>query len=356
MDILGFISWDVNPNIIESPIMIRYYGLLWAVSFFIGFYMVKRMLKNEGQNPELADKFLMYTLLGGVLGARLGHVLFYEPGYYFSNPVEIIKIWNGGLASHGGAIGIIISTWLLSKRVTKRKMLWSLDKIVVATAIAASLIRVGNLMNSEIIGAKSEADSAFFFENEAKNSIAYYYNADPEFVSIDQTDQQMEIEGFSYPLANVSVLTSAQNEEQATKMQQSFVSNTSSNIYSADDHYFGIESTPIITVTNQGVQISTLIGVIPRIPTQLWEAASYLIIFLLLLWGYAKKRWFEKEGLLFGLFLILLFSSRLIIEFWKEHQTVADDATLNMGQLLSLPAIIAGAIFVVLALRKNTKA
>lgn len=362
MEVLGFISWNINPNIVESPIMIRYYGLLWALSFILGFSMIKKMLQHEGQNPELADKFLTYTLVGGVVGARLGHVFFYDWEYYSQNLIEIVKIWKGGLASHGGTIGILISTWILSRRVTKRKLFWSLDKIVVVAAIAASLIRVGNLMNSEIIGAQSNSQSAFFFEYEARNSVASYFNVDVESVILTETENSVDKNGFSYPEFQVKI-------EYPNQLLESDVQGNFSHFYEyknynyhpenedhrlKEEHYFALEETPVIVQSPSGTNVIILIAGIPRIPTQLLEAGSYLLIFLILMWGYWKRRWYEKEGLLFGLFLILLFSARFIIEFWKEHQTLSDDASLNMGQWLSIPAVLAGVVIVLFAF-KNQK-
>ena len=208
MDTLAFISWDVNPNIIESPIMIRYYGLLMAISFITGYYIVRKFLVNEGADAEWIDKFLFYTLIGGVVGARLGHVFFYDWKDYKDNLIDIFKIWEGGLASHGGAIGVIISTWLLSKRVTKKHILWALDKIVIATAIAACFIRVGNLMNSEIIGAKSDSESAFFFQYEAEKSIGRYFDVEESNVNIEPSDRIIEVAAITHPLAKMTIQVS----------------------------------------------------------------------------------------------------------------------------------------------------
>ena len=357
MSVLGFISWDVNPNIIESPMMIRYYGLLWAISFFLGFYMVKKMIKNEGGDPELADKFLTYTLIGGVLGARLGHVFFYDWDYYKDHLIEIPKVWNGGLASHGGAIGIIISTWILSRRVTKKSIFWSLDKIVVVTAIAGSLIRVGNLMNSEIIGQKSDAASAFFFEYQAKDSMAGFFDTTADKVNIKPTGENLEKAGFSYPLSKVSMNLPVQSDqfdmegvyEHFYHYKSFYYYPESEKSFEKEAHYFVTEEAPELVSTPNGYFVSFTIAMIPRIPTQIWEAASYLLIFLLLFIGYWKMHWYKKQGMLFGMFLVLVFAARFIIEFWKEHQTLSDDAALNMGQWLSIPAVFAGLVIMFLS-------
>ena len=333
MDTLAFISWDVNPNIIESPIMIRYYGLLMAISFITGYYIVRKFLANEGADAEWIDKFLFYTLIGGVVGARLGHVFFYDWVDYKDNLLDIFKIWEGGLASHGGAIGVIISTWLLSKRVTKKNILWALDKIVIATAIAACFIRVGNLMNSEIIGGKSESESAFFFQYEAEKSIGRYFDVEESNVKVEPTNRTIELDGNTHPLAKVTIQVSLDTINLKRYYEHFELSNLG-NMNNANDHFFTINSNSEITTTNDGSAIVSTIGIIPRIPTQLIESAAYFIIFILLFIGYWKWQWYKKQGLLFGLFLVLLFSARFIIEFWKEHQTLDDGASLNMGTMV----------------------
>ena len=353
MDTLAFISWDVNPNIIESPIMIRYYGLLMAISFITGYYIVRKFLINEGADAEWIDKFLFYTLIGGVVGARLGHVFFYDWKDYKDNLLDIFKIWEGGLASHGGAIGVIISTWLLSKRVTKKNILWALDKIVIATAIAACFIRVGNLMNSEIIGAKSEADSAFFFQYEAEKSIGRYFDVEESNVNIEPSDRIIEVATITHPLAKMTIQVSLDTLD-SKRYYEHFELSNRDNIKNANDHFFTINSNPEIITSNGGSTIISTIGIIPRIPTQLLESGTYFLIFILLFIGYWKWHWYKRQGLLFGMFLTLLFSARFIIEFWKEHQTLDGGASLNMGQWLSVPAVTIGVFFIVRALIKKS--
>src|SRR5690606_32719941 len=131
--------------------------------FYLGFLVVNRIYKSEKVPAKWMDKTFVYTLLGGVIGARLGHCFFYDWGYYSANPVEILFIWQGGLASHGGALGIIFTSWLLSKRVFKRSVLWLLDRLVVPTSLAGGLIRMGNLFNHEIVGIRTGNDSGFKF-------------------------------------------------------------------------------------------------------------------------------------------------------------------------------------------------
>lgn len=158
------IEWSVSPEIVQiGPFSLRWYGLLFALGFLLGLYIVRRMFLEEGAPEEWLDKCFMYMVLGTVIGARLGHVFFYDWDYYSQHLSEIPMIWKGGLASHGGAIGIIAALWLFSKRISKKSLLWILDKVVVPTALAGCFIRLGNLMNSEILGKPSDKAWAFVF-------------------------------------------------------------------------------------------------------------------------------------------------------------------------------------------------
>ena len=249
--LLNYINWNVNPEIVGFwGLSIRYYGLLFASSFFFGYIIMQKIFKKENLTVELLDKLTVYMAVGTVLGARLGHCLFYQPEYYLSNPWEIIKIWHGGLASHGAAVGILIAIYYFSKK-HKRPYLWTMDRIVIVVALAGFLIRMGNLMNSEIYGIPTELPWGFIF---------------------------------------------VRNGE-----------------------------------------------VLPKHPTQIYEALSYLLIFVLLYFIYNKKGAQLKQGLIFGLFLILLFTARFFIEFIKEVQVNFEQGmSLNMGQWLSIPFVLIG--------------
>jgi phosphatidylglycerol:prolipoprotein diacylglycerol transferase len=160
---LNYIVWDVNPEIFEiGNFAIRWYGLLFAFSFLVGFFAMQRMFKNEGVPLKLLDSLTTYMVVGTIVGARLGHCLFYQPKYYLSHPVEILKIWEGGLASHGAAIGIMIAVYLFARKY-KVTYLWTLDRIVTMTALGGFFIRMGNLFNSEIYGVATDLPWGFIF-------------------------------------------------------------------------------------------------------------------------------------------------------------------------------------------------
>jgi prolipoprotein diacylglyceryl transferase len=270
---LDYITWTADPAIFSiGSHEIRWYGIAFVIGFAIGYLIVERMWKNEKLTPAWIDLLLTYTVLGTVLGARLGHCLFYDPGYYLTHPVEILKIWEGGLASHGGTLGVIVAIYFYSKRVSHRSMLWTFDKLVVPTGLVAALIRLGNLMNHEIYGHATDKPWGFRF---IENLHAWKRGIEP--------------------------------------------------VFSAPSH-----------------------------PTQLYEAGCYLLTFALCMWLYFKKEAYKKEGLIFGLFMICIFGSRFFIEFLKNNQEDFEaNLPLNMGQLLSIPFVLAGIYFVWKALTNN---
>jgi phosphatidylglycerol:prolipoprotein diacylglycerol transferase len=264
--IFNVITWNVDPEIFSiGPLSIRWYGLLFASAFLSGYIVFIRYLATERLTSEMLDQLLIYVALGTVIGARLGHCFFYEPEYFLKNPIEILKVWKGGLASHGAAIGILLSLWLYIRRY-KLSFLWLIDRIVIVVALGGSFIRLGNLFNSEIYGLPTNLPWGFVFVRD--------------------------------------------------------------RVYDP----------------NTGA----LLPNVPSHPTQLYEALSYIFIFVLLFVLYRKRHEKLRDGYIFGLFMILLFTARFFIEFVKNDQ-VAFEAGMkfNMGQLLSLPFILAGVAMIV---------
>jgi prolipoprotein diacylglyceryl transferase len=167
--LLSFIHWNADPEIFRiGSFAVRWYGLLFASGFLIGYYIGERMLRSENVSQRWIDSLFFYIIIATVVGARLGHVIFYGWEHYSQHPLEIFMTWKGGLASHGGAIGILIALWIHSNVVTKRTMLWSLDRIVVPTALVGAFIRLGNLMNSEIYGIQTSMPWGFIFERNSE--------------------------------------------------------------------------------------------------------------------------------------------------------------------------------------------
>jgi phosphatidylglycerol---prolipoprotein diacylglyceryl transferase len=254
MDFL-IIPWDVNPEIFHvslwgHTLAVRWYGLLFASGFVFGYYIMRRIFRNEGLSDELLDKLTVYAALGTIIGARLGHCFFYEPRYYLSNPIEILKVWNGGLASHGAAIGILLALWLFVRK-EKKSYIWVLDRVVIVVALAGALIRIGNLKNSEIYGVETTLPWGFVFLRNGENA--------------------------------------------------------------------------------------------PKHPTQIYEALAYLITFFVIFRIYWKTKGKFTPGLIFGIFLIMVFAFRFFVEFVKEEQVAFEKGmALNMGQKLSIPFVLAG--------------
>lgn len=261
---LSQIVWDASPVLFTlGPLSVRWYGLAFAVGFIIGYDIVARMFRHEGAPERWLGILLAYVGVATVVGARLGHVFFYEWDYYSQHPSEILKIWEGGLASHGGTIAIIIAVFIFSWLVSKKPASWTFDKLVVPTALVAALIRLGNLMNSEIYGGVTDYPWGFIFVRNGET--------------------------------------------------------------------------------------------LPHHPTQIYEAACYLILFVLLMWMYWKRNAEERPWLLTGVFFIGTFFSRFLIEYVKNVQVESEYAMierygLNMGQMLSIPFIIIGIALVAWAM------
>lgn len=263
---LAFIIWGVGPELITIPwinLPIRWYGIFWLAGLYLSYWILQRKFKEEDKSIELLDSLTWYIILGTIIGARLGHVLFYAPNYYLvENPKEIFAIWQGGLASHGGALGILFSLFIFAK--TKKVDFWWLaDKIALVIPLVCSLIRIGNLFNSEMIGKATTVPWAFIFT-----------------------------------------------------------------------HY----------------------DTIPRHPAQLYEALLYFTTFVALT-KISKIKPINQHGSLFAMMLISLFSIRFFMELFKLNQEPFEDKLLfNMGQLLSLPFILAGIITMLYLTKKKAAA
>ncbi|MDH6311301.1 phosphatidylglycerol:prolipoprotein diacylglycerol transferase [Parabacteroides sp. PFB2-10] len=186
----SFITWTASPEIFSIGSRgIRWYGLAFAIGFAVGYMIVARMWKNEKLPQPWIDSLLIYTVVGTIVGSRLGHCLFYAPGYYLANPIEILKVWEGGLASHGGVLGIIIAIYFYSRRVSHKSMLWAFDKLVVPTGLVAAMIRLGNLMNHEIYGHPTDLPWGFRFID---NLPAWMQGAEPIFTAPSHPTQLYE--------------------------------------------------------------------------------------------------------------------------------------------------------------------
>jgi prolipoprotein diacylglyceryl transferase len=260
---MTFIIWDVDPEIFTVPFLnhtIRWYGLCWALGFLFSQQIMFYIYKRERRSSKEVETLTIYTALGTILGARLGHVIFYDPINYLANPLSILAIWEGGLASHGAVIGILLGLYLFARK-TAVNYLWIVDRVAIVSALTAGLVRFGNLMNSEMVGLPTTVSWAFVF---------------------------------------------------------------------------------------------TRIDATPRHPAQMYEAIYYFFLFLLLVFIWYRYKNTMKNGLLFGLFLTIMFTLRFVAEFVKVNQVdFEDDLLLNMGQLLSIPFIVIGIIFLFIPTSKG---
>lgn len=212
--IFSSIFWNVSPEILKlGPLSLRWYGLLFALAFVFGYIILGNIFKQEKRPQTDLEQLSIYVILGTVIGARLGHCLFYDPVYYLSNPLEIIKVWEGGLASHGAAIGILIAIYMVSKKLKSASMLWILDRLVIVVALGGSLIRLGNLFNSEIIGKAADVPWAFIFARvddiprhpaQLYESIFYFITFIILYLVYHKT-QKKSSEGFLFGLAIVLI-------------------------------------------------------------------------------------------------------------------------------------------------------
>lgn len=266
--IADYIVWNADPMLFNlGPLHIRWYGMMFAIGFWLGTNIVAKMFRHEGAPEKWLGILLMWVVGATIIGARLGHVFFYEWDYYSLHPEKIIAFWEGGLASHGGTIAIIIAVFLFSWITTKKSPMWTFDRLVIPIALVGAMIRIGNLMNSEIFGHATDLPWGFMFVRSREWHEMY-----------------------------------------------------------------------------QGVACH---------PTQIYEALAYLALFALLMWMYWKKNAEERPGLIFGVFFTWLFTARFLIEFLKNPQVEFErDMMFNMGQLLSVPFIIAGVVMIIVAMRR----
>lgn len=362
--LFNIITWDATPEIITGWSVPNWYGLSWAFSFILGYQIIKKIFKKEQAPDAWTDKVLFYVLIAGILGARLGHVFFYDWDQYKDNLGDIFKIWEGGLASHGGAIGILIALFVYSKVVTKKKMIWILDRVVITVAIAACLIRLGNLVNHEIVGHPSDKGLAMVFTRSFEdlpngytndyfrsNKIADGYT--PISYEYEQLDNDSIYKGVACPEYEISMNFGDMKDKHVkniTEILQNYAieTNERSNLLGFEHDTWQIKK------TKNGRIAKVKAYLIPRHPAQLYESISYLLLFLLLAFMYWKRDAAKKEGLLFGTFLVVLFGARFFIEFIKVKQTdITDDWSLNMGHLLSVPFIAIGLFFIIRALVKK---
>jgi phosphatidylglycerol:prolipoprotein diacylglycerol transferase len=295
---LSFV-WNPTEGIDLGFFVIRYYSLMFVIAFGLGWYIMKHIFERENESLEKLDSLFIWTVLSTLLGARLGHVFFYDWEYYSNHLSEILLPFRfdptfeftgfQGLASHGAAIAIILSMYFFSKNIMKRPLLWVLDRVVIPVASGAIFVRIGNFFNSEIVG------------EETTSSFGVQFIRD-HFSSRD------------------------------------IVART--QISNAKDAYHALVTDP---------KFATVLQEVPaKHPAQLYEAICYVFVFAILFFLYWKTNVRERLGFLFGLFLVLLWSVRFVVEFVKESQGGFEEylGQFSTGQWLSIPFILVGLYFI----------
>lgn len=293
------VIWNPLEGIELGFFTIHFYSLSYVIAFVLGWYIMKPIFKKDGISHEKLDPLFMYTVIGCLAGARIGHYLFYETEVLFTDPLHVFlpfKLspfeWTGfaGMASHGAAIGIMIAMFFYSRKHLNKHMFWILDRIVIPTAIGGAFVRLGNLMNSEIVGKVTNVDWAFKFVRDT---------SDPA-------------------VRDALYATGIPNTDKA------------------------------IDALVNDPQYAQLLESIPwRHPSQIYEALGYACLFVILMFVYWKTDKKKKVGYILGLFFVLLFVIRFFVEFVKIKQVEGGENFifgLNTGQMLSIPFIILGLV------------
>ena len=328
-DLLLSIDWNADPvafTIFGRPI--AWYGILWATGVALTAYVVYRMFKHEGYKEDWFDSFFMHVVIALLIGARLGHCLFYDPVDYLSRPFSLLEVWEGGLSSHGGSIGMLIGVCIFSLKKTKEKVRWKL-------LFGASLIGIVGAIIIHVVIPASEATSAADMSNLLLGRIfmglfiglcaALVYNSSP--MSIKMLDRLIVGVCIGATCIRLGNLVNSEIFGKHTTLPWGFNFLNSKQWYDA--------------------------GALPCHPTQIYEALTYFILFLITMFLYWKTNAKEKTGLLLGITLLGIFGSRIAIESIKfVQESFEENMILNLGQILSIPFVI-WAIFLIYNALKN---
>jgi prolipoprotein diacylglyceryl transferase len=380
MGFLSYIIWSPNPEIFPNFDFnigsfnlgdIRWYGLLFAMGFIISQQIMYKIYKTENMPEKDVDSLTLWMIIATIIGARLGHVIFYEPMRYLQDPISILKTWEGGLASHGATIGILTAIYLYSNYLVdinplkgkfiwkKRKrpgqsFLWVVDRIVICVAITGALIRFGNFINSEIIGLPTRTNQGVVFARDLIDRI----EAMPQVEEAEVVkDDSRDIDEMGYVPVQVEIFfnKSVGSEAVAGSLVRTNVKTILSSYDYINLHFYEPPSNPMqFNIKQQnGMFLATVsTKAIARHPAQLYESISTFLLFIFLFYLWSKKKAKLPEGMLFGTFLVILFGLRFLYEFVKEAQVDFEKTmSLNMGQILSIPLVLIG-IWILFNLKK----
>ena len=341
---IATILWDFPNHIPIAGFELRFYSLMFIISFVLGQYGMQYVFKKENVNPKLMDSLVYWMVGATIIGARLGHVFFYDWGYYKNHLGEILMVWKGGLASHGAAISIVLAMIWWSQRIAKKHPIWTLDRIVIVVALAGGFIRMGNWFNSEIYGAPANSSVETVFVEAGRASIERGYGENIRSLTFDETGTVFTTDSLNYPVLEAQFRFIGLNENQTGEYVNNYLarilnatSKDNANIFPYPD-----ATAKVYTDENGAFASINVLGV-PRYPTQLFEAAAYWLIFVILAFLYLKTNAKNRRGFIFGAFLIGVFGFRFFVEYYKEIQVSFETSmSLNMGQWLSIPLVISG--------------
>ena len=367
---ISYIIWNGSPEILSiGSFSLRWYGLLFALGFLVSQQVMYYIFRKEGRPEKHVDTLTIYMVVATILGARLGHVIFYQPELFVTDPLSILLPFEfypfkftglQGLASHGAAFGILFALWLFSrKKDHEMSYLQILDRIVIVVALTGALIRFGNFFNSEIIGKPSDNNplSVVFINRVTEGLLDYRVKSNPaESIKVEKNEELPAGAHGRVPL-NIYVF-----------FKQGTSTETATQFLNGDMKYFlsyytefvdepGIEplNYQLITETsgNLAARVSTF-G-IARHPAQVYEAISCVILFIVLFLMWYKDKEKLPVGRIFGVFMIVLWSLRFAYELLKENQvSFEDQLPINMGQILSIPLIIAGVVILIWSYRNSS--
>ncbi len=345
------------------------------------------LYRKEGKPEKDVETLTIFMVVATIIGARLGHVFFYEPEKYLAHPIDILKIWEGGLASHGAAVGILFGLWLYTKYEIKIKFFWIIkdligipigikskkikregqnyfqvvDRIVIVVAITGCLIRFGNFMNSEIYGIPTGSNYGVLFAKNVENVFMSDSSPIEKLTIKKDASRQPNDKGYVPVILDLDFKNQSEilTEASLTKYLEGRFSSIVTNYSYVNEHVVLPESKLDYTIKKAAdghFQADVKAFGIVRHPTQLYESFTTLAIGLLLFLIWVKYKKDTPPGLLLGLFLVLLFGLRFVHEMFKVNQVAFENnMEFNMGQLLSIPLIIAGIIIFIRAIRMLPK-
>lgn len=355
---LEYIIWNANPEILSiGSFSLRWYGLLFALGFLLSQQILYYIYRKEGKSEKDIDTLTIYMVIATIVGARLGHILFYQPEILWENPLGVFLPFEfspefkftglQGLASHGAAIGILFAIWLYSrKKKPGQNYLQVLDRIVIVVALTGCLIRLGNYFNSEIIGKPTESSLGVVFVGRVEESLLRETvdNNPIESVSFKKNTEERRGMNGRVPLNLYIFFKPGTTKEAATQHVESYVKYYLTRLYEFVDEPPRTDLNYQLYEEGSGTLVAKVntFG-IARHPAQLYESISCLILFAFLFWVWSREKEKIATGKIFGLFMVILWTLRFLYEFLKENQVqFEDELTLNMGQILSIPLVIVG--------------